>query len=102
MTLELRLFPAPAYRSGAAGGRGRGDFHQRRLTECPSGAGGSPRARRSGDCGPLGYGGAGKLFGGAWSNSALIVPSNYIPRIQEVQASIYHIIRENLEALTHA
>ena len=29
----------------------------------------------------------------------LVVHSDYIPRIQEVQASIYHIIRENLEAL---
>ena len=32
----------------------------------------------------------------------LIVHSDYIPRIQEVQASIYHIIRENLETLAHA
>jgi len=27
-----------------------------------------------------------------------VVRSDYIPRIQEVQASIYHIIRELLEA----
>jgi D-sedoheptulose 7-phosphate isomerase len=31
----------------------------------------------------------------------LIVHSDYVPRIQEVQASIYHIIRENLEVLAH-
>ena len=31
----------------------------------------------------------------------LIVRSDYIPRIQEVQASIYHVIREALEALRH-
>jgi D-sedoheptulose 7-phosphate isomerase len=31
----------------------------------------------------------------------LVVQCDYIPRIQEVQASIYHIIRENLEALRH-
>ncbi len=29
----------------------------------------------------------------------LVVHSDYIPRIQEVQASIYHIIRENVEVL---
>jgi D-sedoheptulose 7-phosphate isomerase len=32
----------------------------------------------------------------------LIVRSDYIPRIQEVQASIYHLIRESLEGLGHA
>jgi hypothetical protein len=30
---------------------------------------------------------------------SLVVQCDYIPRIQEVQASIYHIIRENLEGL---
>jgi D-sedoheptulose 7-phosphate isomerase len=30
----------------------------------------------------------------------LLVPCDYIPRIQEVQASIYHIIREMLEVLS--
>jgi len=32
----------------------------------------------------------------------LVVRSDYIPRIQEVQASIYHIIRELLEVTRHA
>jgi len=32
----------------------------------------------------------------------LVVGSDYIPRIQEVQASIYHVMREGLEALRHA
>ena len=32
----------------------------------------------------------------------LIVRSDYIPRIQEVQASIYHLIREALEGFGHA
>jgi len=32
----------------------------------------------------------------------VVVGSDYIPRIQEVQASIYHVIREGLEALRHA
>jgi D-sedoheptulose 7-phosphate isomerase len=31
----------------------------------------------------------------------LVVHCDYIPRIQEVQASIYHAIREDLEALPH-
>jgi D-sedoheptulose 7-phosphate isomerase len=29
----------------------------------------------------------------------LVVHCDYIPRIQEVQASIYHIIRETLEGV---
>jgi len=28
-----------------------------------------------------------------------VVNCDYIPRIQEVQASIYHVIRESLQAL---
>jgi D-sedoheptulose 7-phosphate isomerase len=32
----------------------------------------------------------------------IIVRSDYIPRIQEVQASAYHVILESLEALRHA
>lgn len=31
----------------------------------------------------------------------LVVPSDYIPRIQEVQASIYHVLRDELERLLH-
>jgi len=31
----------------------------------------------------------------------IIVRSDYIPRIQEVQASAYHVLRETLEALNH-
>ncbi len=31
----------------------------------------------------------------------LIVRCDYIPRIQEVQASIYHVIRESLEVIAH-
>ena len=31
----------------------------------------------------------------------IIVRSDYIPRIQEVQASAYHIILEAMEALSH-
>jgi D-sedoheptulose 7-phosphate isomerase len=32
----------------------------------------------------------------------LVVPSDYIPRIQEVQASMYHVLRDELELLLHA
>ncbi len=32
----------------------------------------------------------------------IVVPCDYIPRIQEVQASVYHIIREALEVIAHA
>jgi D-sedoheptulose 7-phosphate isomerase len=32
----------------------------------------------------------------------IVVRSDNIPRIQEVQASIYHVIREGLERLSHA
>ena len=33
--------------------------------------------------------------------AAVVVPCDYIPRIQEVQASVYHVIRENLEWIGH-
>ncbi len=32
----------------------------------------------------------------------LVVPCDYIPRIQEVQASVYHVIRASLESIGHA
>jgi D-sedoheptulose 7-phosphate isomerase len=49
----------------------------------------------------LGYDG-GDILRGRLADSSLIVHSDYIPRIQEVQASIYHVLRETLEVLTHA
>jgi len=49
----------------------------------------------------LGYDGGAILRGGL-ADFSLVVHSDYIPRIQEVQASIYHILRETLEVLTHA
>jgi len=48
----------------------------------------------------LGYDG-GEIVRRGLADFPLVVHSDYIPRIQEVQASIYHIIRENLEALAH-
>jgi D-sedoheptulose 7-phosphate isomerase len=47
----------------------------------------------------LGYDG-GEIVRRGLADFPLVVRSDYIPRIQEVQASIYHIIRESLE--THA
>jgi D-sedoheptulose 7-phosphate isomerase len=48
----------------------------------------------------LGYDG-GEIARRGLADVAVIVRSDYIPRIQEVQASIYHIIRELLEVLDH-
>ena len=49
----------------------------------------------------LGYDGGAILRRGV-ADFPLIVRSDYIPRIQEVQASTYHVIRETLEALSRA
>lgn len=49
----------------------------------------------------LGYDG-GEILRLGLADFPLVVRSDYIPRIQEVQASIYHIIRESLEIHAHA
>jgi D-sedoheptulose 7-phosphate isomerase len=49
----------------------------------------------------LGYDG-GEIRRRRLADFALVVPCDYIPRIQEVQASVYHLIRANLELLHHA
>jgi D-sedoheptulose 7-phosphate isomerase len=49
----------------------------------------------------LGYDG-GEVARRGLADFPLIVRSDYIPRIQEVQASIYHVMRETLEGLGHA
>ena len=49
----------------------------------------------------LGYDG-GDILRSRLADHCLVVHSDYIPRIQEVQASIYHVLRETLEALSHA
>jgi D-sedoheptulose 7-phosphate isomerase len=49
----------------------------------------------------LGYDG-GEILRLAIADFPLVVRSDYIPRIQEVQASIYHIVRELLEPDRHA
>jgi D-sedoheptulose 7-phosphate isomerase len=48
----------------------------------------------------LGYDG-GEILRRNLADFPLLVHCDYIPRIQEVQASIYHIIRETLEVLRH-
>src|SRR5271169_3477261 len=49
----------------------------------------------------LGYDG-GEVLRRGLADFPLIVRSDYIPRIQEVQASIYHLLREGLGGLVHA
>ena len=48
----------------------------------------------------LGYDG-GEIKRRGLADFPIVVQCDYIPRIQEVQASIYHIIREMLEVLSH-
>jgi D-sedoheptulose 7-phosphate isomerase len=48
----------------------------------------------------LGYDG-GEIKRKNLADFPLVVNCDYIPRIQEVQASIYHLIRESLEGLRH-
>ena len=49
----------------------------------------------------LGYDG-GEIARRGLADFPLVVRSDYIPRIQEVHASIYHLIREVMEDLGHA
>lgn len=48
----------------------------------------------------LGYDG-GEIVRRGLADFPIVVRSDYIPRIQEVQASIYHVMRENLEVSRH-
>jgi D-sedoheptulose 7-phosphate isomerase len=43
----------------------------------------------------------GEVYRRDLADHPIIVRSDYIPRIQEVQASAYHVLRETLEALNH-
>ncbi len=49
----------------------------------------------------LGYDG-GEIARRGLADCRVVVNSDYIPRIQEVQASVYHVIRELLETIRHA
>jgi D-sedoheptulose 7-phosphate isomerase len=49
----------------------------------------------------LGYDG-GEILRRGLADFPLLVRSDYIPRIQEVQASTYHILRQTMEVLTRA
>ncbi len=55
------------------------------------------RKRKLGTIALLGYDG-GEVLRRGLADFPIVVRSDYIPRIQEVQASIYHVIREALEA----
>ena len=46
----------------------------------------------------LGYDG-GEIKRRGLADFSLVVHSDYIPRIQEVQASMYHVVRETVEVL---
>jgi D-sedoheptulose 7-phosphate isomerase len=48
----------------------------------------------------LGYDG-GEIKRRGLADYFIVVQSDYIPRIQEVQASIYHVMREALEVVCH-
>jgi D-sedoheptulose 7-phosphate isomerase len=48
----------------------------------------------------VGYDG-GEILRRGLADFALVVPSDYIPRIQEVQASVYHVLRDLLEMTSH-
>jgi D-sedoheptulose 7-phosphate isomerase len=48
----------------------------------------------------LGYDG-GTIRRQGLADFAIVVPCDYIPRIQEIQASVYHVIRQNLEVIQH-
>src|SRR5215217_4650845 len=71
-------------------------------------SGGSPNilaalaeARKRGllTVGIVGYDG-GRIVGERLADHAVVVRSDYIPRIQEVQASVYHVLRGLIETLT--
>jgi D-sedoheptulose 7-phosphate isomerase len=49
--------------------------------------------------GIVGYDG-GRIVGERLADHAVVVRSDYIPRIQEVQASVYHVLRGHIETLT--
>ena len=49
----------------------------------------------------LGYDG-GEILRRGLVDFPLVIRSDYIPRIQEIQASIYHVLRQELENLNHA
>ena len=90
--------PAPADRAGPPEDVADRHLHQRRIAQHHHGARRSSQARtadrraarlrRRRNSAPT-----------VLADFPLVVHCDYIPRIQEVQASIYHIIRETLEVL---
>jgi len=58
------------------------------------------RTRGLGTVALVGYEG-GEILRRGLADFVLVAPSDYIPRIQEAQASIYHVIRADMEVLRH-
>ncbi len=61
---------------------------------------GEARKRRMPTVAILGYDG-GEVVRRGLADHAVVVTSDYIPRIQEVQASVYHVIRDMLEQMVN-
>jgi D-sedoheptulose 7-phosphate isomerase len=59
---------------------------------------GEARKRGLMTVGLAGYNG-GRMVAEGLADHALAVPSDYIPRIQEVQASLYHVLRRRIDEL---
>lgn len=58
------------------------------------------RKRRMPTVALLGYDG-GEIVRRGLADFPVVVTSDYVPRIQEVQASVYHVMRDMLEVLAH-
>jgi len=82
--------PAAVDCSGSTGGHCGRHFHQRRFEQHHHGAGRGPQAQ---------YADGGEILRRGLADFPVVVGCDYIPRIQEVQASNYHIIRELVEVL---
>ena len=87
-------------RTRAPGRRGHRNLYQRRFLQHYSCAGGGSQTGIA-DSGAAGYDG-GEILRRRLADFNLVVHSDYIPRIQEVQASTYHVLRETLEVLARA
>ena len=94
-------FSAPADRAGAAGGCGRSESPPAAARATSSWRWKKRAKRGMLTVALLGYDG-GEILRRGLADFPMVVRSDYIPRIQEVQASIYHVIRETLEVLARA
>ena len=87
--------PPPGDRLRARGRRAAGALHQRQLGERDRGAGrGAPP--RAATIAMVGYDG-GRVAAERLADHVVVTRSEHIPRIQEAQASAYHVLRELVE-----